>query len=914
MTFLEILYSLFLRPLVLLFDLVFSLVNRSVSNPGVSIFFLSLFVNILVLPLYRRADAMQSEQRDKEEKLKYWVSHIRKTFKGDERFMMLQTYYRQNNYKPYHILKSSISLLLEIPFFIAAYRYLSGLQLLRGVSFGPIPDLSLADGMLDIGGFTINILPILMTVINLISTSIYMRGHPFRNKIQTYGMALIFFVFLYNSPSGLVLYWTLNNVFSLIKNILYKVKNPKKVISVSLFILGLVLQEYVLLFQPFDAIRKTAFVAVFSLILQASFVFRNLKISWNISYFKELRTTDHFIFLFGCIFLAIMSGSLISSEVIKSSPLEFVNFQSYYSPLWFILNSFLLAAGTFVVWFSVYYRLSSNVGKKTLSLVVWVLTICSIINYLFFGNNHGNLSPSLVYTNSPLNTKFEYILNTIILIIISIGAYFLWLKREKIVNSIVLAFCVTGIVMTFINIMDINKSIDSYKTRMSRQTQSTPKITLSKNGKNIVVIMMDRSIGYYIPFLMAERPELQRQFDGFTFFPNTLTYATATVVALPELYGGYEYTPAASNAREDISLSQKHYEALRMMPVLFDDAGYKVSVLDPFDNYYGQELFDDHPNIQSSHVTGKFISPEMIHAEREIQKRNFFCFGIFRMAPLILAPSLYSMGLYNDSDAIAGVNPERLTEQVLNGLRNSIGFASGFVYQYEVLANLNNITETTNLEINTYNSLDNCSAHEPVLLQMPDYTVSSIVDNTEYDALPMLRTSSEGETIELEFQTRVKHYHANMASYLLLGKWMDYLRENGVYDNTRIIIAADHGYYQRYSNHILGDEFYEDILYFNPVLMIKDFNSKGFKTDETFMTNADVPVLTMSGLLQNPVNPATGNPITNEAKEQDTIEVQYVQSWNESHRERNTFFPASWFSLHGKNIFDVNEWEILGYY
>lgn len=56
--------------------------------------------------------------------------------------MILQTYYRQNHYKPTYVLRGAISLLLEIPFFIAAYRFLSNLQLLQGASFGPIHDLA----------------------------------------------------------------------------------------------------------------------------------------------------------------------------------------------------------------------------------------------------------------------------------------------------------------------------------------------------------------------------------------------------------------------------------------------------------------------------------------------------------------------------------------------------------------------------------------------------------------------------------------------------------------------------------------------------------------------------------------------------------------------------------------------------
>ena len=41
-------------------------------------------------------------------------------------------------------------------------------------------------------------------------------------------MALFFLVFLYTSPSGLVFYWTLNNLFSLVKTIFYKLSTPER--------------------------------------------------------------------------------------------------------------------------------------------------------------------------------------------------------------------------------------------------------------------------------------------------------------------------------------------------------------------------------------------------------------------------------------------------------------------------------------------------------------------------------------------------------------------------------------------------------------------------------------------------------------------------------------------------------------
>ena len=101
MSILTFLYNLVLGPLVLLFDIIFTVFHHITLNKGLSILFLSLSVNLLILPLYRRADSLQEEERVRTEKLSRGIKHIKKVFKGDERFMMLQTYYRQNDYKPY---------------------------------------------------------------------------------------------------------------------------------------------------------------------------------------------------------------------------------------------------------------------------------------------------------------------------------------------------------------------------------------------------------------------------------------------------------------------------------------------------------------------------------------------------------------------------------------------------------------------------------------------------------------------------------------------------------------------------------------------------------------------------------------------------------------------------------------------
>jgi ABC-type polysaccharide transport system permease subunit len=118
-----------------------------------------------------------------------------------------------------YALKGTLSLLLQIPFFMAAYHFLSHLQILSGAAFGPIRDLAAEDGLTRIGSAQINLLPILMTAINGVSSAIYTKGFTLKQKLQPYVLAAVFLVLLYRSPSGLVLYWTMNNVCSLGKNI-----------------------------------------------------------------------------------------------------------------------------------------------------------------------------------------------------------------------------------------------------------------------------------------------------------------------------------------------------------------------------------------------------------------------------------------------------------------------------------------------------------------------------------------------------------------------------------------------------------------------------------------------------------------------------------------------------------------------
>lgn len=115
MSFGSILYALLFQPLQILFEAIYKFAYSVIQNKGVAIIILSLAMNFGFAAI-QSADAIQEQERNIEAKLEKGVSHIKKTFKGDERMMMLQTYYRQNNYKPTYVLRGVTSLFLQIPF------------------------------------------------------------------------------------------------------------------------------------------------------------------------------------------------------------------------------------------------------------------------------------------------------------------------------------------------------------------------------------------------------------------------------------------------------------------------------------------------------------------------------------------------------------------------------------------------------------------------------------------------------------------------------------------------------------------------------------------------------------------------------------------------------------------------------
>ena len=861
MQFFSELYALIIGPIELVFEIIFSVLNKHIHISGVNIMLLSLVFSLIVLPLYMRADKIQEEARDAEERLGPVIKHIKQYFKGDERFMILQTYYRQNNYSPLSVLKSSVSLMLQIPFFLAAYRMLHDNMYLVGASFGPIKDLGSPDALIAAGSVTINVLPFAMTAINLLSAAVYANKMPLKSKVQLFIMAALFLVLLYNSPSGMVLYWTCNNLFSLVKNIVMKIVSGKK---------------------PAKAAKAEKAVD-------------------NKGY-KGL-------FVFSCIACAALTGIYLPMTVLSAAPEEFVDMQTLAYPMVYVLRSAIMATGLFVIWPSVFRAMASGKGKKIISYVMFALTASIIVNSQFFSNGFGMMSNVLIYDVFPEFTTTTKLIS----LAATIGAVAVAAVIAKFGRNIATIIALSmALVFAGLGISKTGAINQGFNDARKAVTDNDPEFTLSKNGKNVVVLMIDRALGPMIPYLFNENKSLGESFDGFTYYHNTVSYGAYTNFATPALYGGYEYTPERINERSSERLVDKQNEALKVMPVIFAKAGYNSTIINP--SYAGYKwnsdltVFEGLERVSAYNTLFRYVPVNYGETYQATVKRNLFCYSLYKGAPVALQPYLYDSGTYNETS----VTDWSTAPQIQRGSTIASGHNKEFEAEYWAVNSLDKMTKIDEGDSNNYLFFNSRVAHEEQLLQEPEYAPADHVNNTKYDQENKSRFKVNGKLMLMIDSVDYQHYQVNMAGLKAVAKWLDYLKANNCYDNTRIIIVSDHGFgLSNFSDLMISGAHQIDAEWFTPLLMVKDFNSRGeFTQSEEFMTNADTPYLATKDVIENPVNPFTGKQISNDAKNGEQ-KIFYSGDWGVDKNNGNTFKPGQWYSVKD-NIWKKTNWKYLG--
>ncbi len=180
-----------------------SKIHQLVQNWGIAIILLTILIKAAFFKLSASGYRSMAQMRELAPRLQ----SMKEKF-GDDRQKMqmaMMDLYKKEKINP---MGGCFPILIQVPVFIALYWVLLGsVELRHAPFFGWIHDLSAIDPYY--------VLPILMGATMLIQTKLNPKPtDPMQAKIMTW-MPVIFSVFFFFFPAGLVLYWLVNNILSI---------------------------------------------------------------------------------------------------------------------------------------------------------------------------------------------------------------------------------------------------------------------------------------------------------------------------------------------------------------------------------------------------------------------------------------------------------------------------------------------------------------------------------------------------------------------------------------------------------------------------------------------------------------------------------------------------------------------------
>ncbi|MBQ9207868.1 MAG: membrane protein insertase YidC [Treponema sp.] len=202
-------------------------INKVVHNWGVSIIIVTIILKICLFPITKKS----LEGTQKMQKFQPKMQEIQAKYKNDPQKMQMETakMYKEIGYNP---MSGCLPMLFQFVILFAMYNLFNNYFEFRGASFisGWIDDLSQGDhigpifehGLPILGWNQIRILPVIYVISQLLFGKITQNGgtassaqNASQMKMMMYGMPIMFFFLFYNAPAGLLLYWTVSNIFQL---------------------------------------------------------------------------------------------------------------------------------------------------------------------------------------------------------------------------------------------------------------------------------------------------------------------------------------------------------------------------------------------------------------------------------------------------------------------------------------------------------------------------------------------------------------------------------------------------------------------------------------------------------------------------------------------------------------------------
>lgn len=591
-----ILYYLFIYPLQQVLDFGLGQLYDLTHNYGLSIIALSLLVNLFLLKIFLYTDQKAKEESELKDLLDTRIKAWKRVYKKAKLYAFTRTLYRQHSYHPIYALRSLGGLALQLPFFWAMYEVIKSASYLDGVSFLWIGDLKAPDNV-EILGLSVHILPLLMTLLTLIN-ALY-SAKSLSAKIQGISIALLFLLLLYDMPSSLVLYWTCNMGFALLKE-LYKstkAKNPNP--------------------------QSTPKV----LDAQAS----QLQSTQSLAPYRSIiALTLSNLCLLACVFtpFGLYTSDLGSFKLADIAP-----------TLLSLCGFCLLASFVLIYVCNHIFPIPKLATKILATLLLAVLLLALSYTFIFVGN-YGAMSffifdRPVIATDTQKLIDYIAIPTAIILALFAIRYQRAIISANKIL-SIVLVVSALFYASKAVLYVQKNAAFANLATKTSDKI-----LDFAKEHSNILVLILDRADGYTMHQILSD--EQRAHFSGFVDFSNAISSGEDTLPTLASVIAGEYYVAYHINARQEPlakAIAQGYANTLNS----FHKADFNTrALLDfPTDPAHLYPLLDSTQNIL-------FDSPYRGLYTQDTQAlplNQLISFGIFRLSTFKLRRDIYRRGAW----------------------------------------------------------------------------------------------------------------------------------------------------------------------------------------------------------------------------------------------------------------------------
>jgi YidC/Oxa1 family membrane protein insertase len=183
-----------------------------IANYGVAIILVTVALKVVFWPIQAKSIKSMKQMQ----KFQPQLQKLKDKYKDDPQRVNQETMklYKEHKINPF---SGCLPMLVQLPVLIAFYKVLIADIALRGATFLWIKDLSQPDTIFTVAGLPINPLPLVM-----VATMIWQQkltpttGDPQQAKMMMF-MPLIMLVFFYKTASGLTLYWTFQQLLSIVQ-------------------------------------------------------------------------------------------------------------------------------------------------------------------------------------------------------------------------------------------------------------------------------------------------------------------------------------------------------------------------------------------------------------------------------------------------------------------------------------------------------------------------------------------------------------------------------------------------------------------------------------------------------------------------------------------------------------------------